>query len=286
MSIKSILLPVDDVEITEAVLTLALAVAKRFNAHLEVLHVRPDPRRVIPYTTLAASHHLIKSMLEAAERDIAQRADGLRAVVDGFCKANEIAVVDKPGPRNAPSIAWYEETGRESDVVRRRGRLVDLIFLMRPVSEAPAPMVVETALLETGRPVLLAPPRPPKTLGERIAVGWDGSAEAARAVAAAGPLLVQAKEVTVFTFEESADMRLTARELAAQLGWHGILAGAEVARAGRRSVGEALLAEAGRRKADLLVVGGYGHSRMRELVLGGATRHILLAAEIPVLMAH
>jgi nucleotide-binding universal stress UspA family protein len=133
--------------------------------------------------------------------------------------------------------------------------------------------------------VLVAPPKAPAKLGGTVAIAWNGSAQAARAVEGALPFLAGAK-VTVLTAAEKDEFVAAPAELSAYLAWHGVSASTATVEADSDAAGEALLAEAGKLGADLLVMGGYGHSRVREVILGGVTYHVLGNAEIPVLMAH
>ncbi len=143
--------------------------------------------------------------------------------------------------------------------------------------------MLEVALLQTGQPVFIVPPQSQERVASKIAIGWNASAEAARAVAAAMPCLTVADAVTILISPKRA---ASAKDLAGHLVWHGVKASVRQFRVGTRSVGETLLAEARALKADLLVIGGYSHVRARELLFGGVTRHILAATEIPVMMAH
>ena len=139
---------------------------------------------------------------------------------------------------------------------------------------------------ETGRPILIAPPRASKTLATNIAVAWNDSAQAARAVAASMPFLTRADKVTILTVKGPDEAAASPRDLSAHLTWHGVKASTKTVIAGSRHAGEALLAECQGLGADLLVMGGFGHSRVREIILGGVTQHVLSAARLPVLMMH
>jgi nucleotide-binding universal stress UspA family protein len=124
----------------------------------------------------------------------------------------------------------------------------------------------------------------------RVLVAWDGSREAARAVHDALPLLRRAREVSVLVADPE---RLATKigekpgaDLAAHLARHGLPVRVEVVKSGGRPLGEILLAQVEEERADLLVMGGYAHARLRELVLGGTTRHVLTHASVPVLLSH
>jgi len=138
----------------------------------------------------------------------------------------------------------------------------------------------------TGRPVLLAPATMPRRLGTSVAIAWNGSIEASNAVSSALPFITRAKTVTAITVLEGGGQDQNLDGLIAYLRWHGVRAKVSRARNRGGDVGKALTGAASRAKADLLVMGAYTHSRMREMILGGVTNHVLHSAKIPVLLAH
>ena len=280
MTIKTILLPRDQAEITTEVLATSLAVAQQFHAHLELLLLRRDPGDTMPFvfSTLSSSN-LRQTVLEAAQQSENERAKQIRQSFDEFCAKHNIAIVDTPpGPTDSVSASWSEG---EDDALIRRGRLHDLIIIGRPDQHAPT--TFETALLETKRPVLIAPPQVPITVGQRIAIGWNSSAEASQAVTDALPFMRHAANVTILTSQQRLQ---STQELIAYLAWHGIQAEFKLFNASSHAIGEALLAEAQDINADLFVIGGYSHTRARQILFGGVTQHFIHKAELPVLMAH
>ncbi|MBW8054284.1 MAG: universal stress protein [Nitrospira sp.] len=281
MAIKKIMVPLGSNARNQAVLETALVAAQRFRAHLEVLYIRPDPRLAIPYATLGMSGSMKKTVMESARQSANEQAAKTRAAFEKFCGKHGIPIVKRP-PAEAPvSASWREGVGNQSAVVAQRGLYADLIVVPRPA--AASAEMLEAALLQTGQPVLIVPPQSQECVASKIVIGWNASAEAARAVAAAMPCLTVADAVTILISPKRA---ASAKDLAGHLVWHGVKASVRQFRVGTRSVGETLLAEARALKADLLVIGGYSHVRARELLFGGVTRHILAATEIPVLMAH
>lgn len=142
-------------------------------------------------------------------------------------------------------------------------------------------------LLESGRPVLSVPPgyggtMPPK----RVVIAWKPAREAARAVHEALPLLVRAEAVEVLAIDPAGGEPGPGAELAAHLARHGVRANARVREGRSREVGAAILEHARATDAQMIVAGGYGHSRLREWALGGATRELLLGASVPVFYSH
>ena len=175
----------------------------------------------------------------------------------------------------------------------RTSDLVVADLLAPSLSARPFGDVAETLVLQGGRPVLLLPERAamPDTVCDRVTVAWDGSRESARTVFDALPLLRAAKAVAIVRVEEEPDDSeappgFSADELPETLACHGIeVTTARVAREGR-GTGDALLAHAAETGATMLVMGAYGHARWREFVFGGATRHVLRHADLPVLVSH
>ena len=148
-----------------------------------------------------------------------------------------------------------------------------------------------TVILSCGRPTLVVPYiGAPADFGERVLIAWDGGREATRAVADAMPLLARARKVDVIAVDNDNDddvpERLSAARLSAWLAAHGVRADIDRQESGDVGIGEWLLSRVADLSADLLVMGGYGHPRMRELVLGGVTRTMLRSMTVPVLMSH
>jgi nucleotide-binding universal stress UspA family protein len=168
------------------------------------------------------------------------------------------------------------------------GRVFDLIVLGRPGRAAQNPRMapLEAALFESGRPVLIAPPPPPEELGRNVLVAWNGSTEQARTNAFAMPLLRGADEVTVLTVEGGMTPGPTGDEVALHLVRNGAPATAVTVAPAGRTTGETILDHAKLRGCDLIVKGAYAQSRLRQMIFGGATRHILAHTTLPVLMAH
>jgi nucleotide-binding universal stress UspA family protein len=274
MAIKTILVLADGGSGTAATLTTAVTVARRFSASLDVLHVRADVETMVPVIGEGMSGAMVEQMMSAMQQTVESRASKAKAAHDQVCGAAGVQAV------------WRERTGRETDIVANAGRLADLIIVGKPNAESETPLAatLDAALFDTGRPVLVAPTAA-TAIGSRIAIAWNGSAQAARVVAAAKPILALADQVTVVTVGEIG-RSASAAELVVYLGKHNVRAVHEALTLDQATTGATLLAYAGRTQTDLLVMGAYGHSRLREMILGGATRDVLAAAALPVLMAH
>ena len=167
-------------------------------------------------------------------------------------------------------------------------RVFDVTILGRPGTERENPRMAtaEAALFESGRPVLLAPPEPPKSLGETIVIAWNQSMESARATAFAMPLLLHAKKVLILTIEAHNAQGPPAEQLALMLAAHEIPVEVVHRLGKKRAAGHAYLEDAASLGGDLMIKGAYTQSRLRQIFFGGATSHILTKARMPVLMAN
>jgi nucleotide-binding universal stress UspA family protein len=285
-SLGTILLPLSRVDGADALLDAAFGVARRFGAHVRIWHVSPDPEAALHMTGMALPGSARQAVIEVGARNAEEVAAALQPKVLDYCNAHRIPVLDGPPTPDGVSASWHRHVGREGRVVMQRGRLADLIVVPRPDEPTPAPRVLEAALFETGQPVLVVPPRPPEVIGTCVAIGWNGSLVAARAVTAARPFLAAAESVAILCPADGSSESLSAEDLAEELAWHGIVAQVQPIEARGRGAGKAILAAVEQVGADLLVMGGYGKTRTREIILGGATRDVLAGASIPALMVH
>lgn len=290
MAIKVILVPVTGGDADASVLDAALTLAQRFAAHIEVLHAQLDPRDAVPFLGEGASGALIQQIMEAAQRDSASRSTKARAAFEAWRQRTGIPLGAPSGASSGPTVSWREDVGAEDEVVGRRGRLADLIIVQQPASGgAIVPTVsFEAALLDTGRPVIAVP-----LAGGALArieegpvlVAWNGSVESARAISAAIPLLAKARRVAVLSVLED-DKAADGGKVAEYLAWHGVRAELLPTARKQTNVGAQILAEAAALDAALLVMGAYTRSRLRRMVFGGVTEHVLTNATIPAFMVH
>ena len=169
-------------------------------------------------------------------------------------------------------------------VVSRRRRIVPnlVVAAKRELSAIDAPAVIEELILAAGVPVLMLPPDSAEAFGRTVVVGWNGSREAARALHEGLPFLRTAERAILLAIGEAGADSVEA--CVAMLRRHdGVTVEPQRIEGPDGDAGEVLLAQAAAHGADLLVMGAYGHSRLRELVFGGATRHVLREATLPVL---
>ena len=291
--IKTILVPATGGESDAATFAAALAIARPFAAHLDMLYVRPDSVALaVGMTTDAGGGALAAGLIEQLETDARERERQAHEIFTRFCADAGIAAISAPSPASAkaPSAEWHVETGEEPRWMASYGVAADLFIATRATGEEGlARATLETVLLESGRPILIPAATAMPAKFERIAIAWKPTPQAARAVAAALPFLAQASEIAVITVEEAATGRAAeddgADRLVRNLAWHGLAATTRRLKPGAEGAAATLLAGIGDR-ADLLVMGGYGHSRLREWVFGGFTQHVLADAPLPLLIAH
>ena len=291
MPYKSIVVPLGGDEGGKSALQSAYLLGQSTAAHISAFHVRTDSKEAVPLLGEGMSGAMIEEIIDLADRESGDRETSAQAIFDEFCKEHDLAVV-QTAPEQLPekvTASWSIFVGREDEIVASRGRVADLVVVgcPRTDSDRPSLMTLHAAIFETGKAVLIVPPQAAKTVGARVAIAWNGSAEVARAVSAAKPVLIHAQSVQVICLEtEKSRTRLGGEELVAHLGWEGIKASQSNLETNGRPVGEALLAECAEQDVDLLVMGAYTHSRVMQIILGGVTRHVVESTNIPVLMSH
>ncbi len=274
---------------TEGCLKAAAEVAERADAVLDILHVSLDPRMALPMVGEGMAAGMIQDVIERNEQEGHARRSKAREAAEALAasKGQQLLEASEGTGRPGFSITWQALQGSETEIVKAAAPYRDLIVLDRPDLEedAYATVCVEAALMETGRAVLLIPPGGVGAAMRHIAIAWDGSAFATRAVAAALPFLSDAEQITMVAVEESgktSDLGALSRYLAC----HGLSAKSKTMPSGSGDTGAVLLETAAAAGADTLVMGGYGHSRLREFIFGGVTESVLRSAGMPVLMAH
>jgi nucleotide-binding universal stress UspA family protein len=287
MPFKSILAPISGTDADKANLTLAARIARRFASHVDVLHAKADPRETMPYLGEGASPALIDQVMVSAEKESESRSARAKANFDAWQAEAGLAVAPTPGVTEMPSCAFRVESGAEDKWISRLGRLSDLTIVAEPGENGSvaAMLAFEAALLDTGRPVMMAPTNYRTNDSGAVVVAWNGSAESSRAVAAGLPFLEQARSVHIVAVEESANTP-DADAVVRYLAWHRIGAQVRLASGKGRPAAQAIVAECEAVNAALLVMGGYTHNRLRQMIFGGVTAHVIRHATIPVLMGH
>jgi nucleotide-binding universal stress UspA family protein len=270
---KSILLPVDQSETMPAVLETARLLADMFAATVEGVALRPA------FADIVAPDPIVAVTIPPADWNEADFTRSVRQTFDTF------AAGSPPAPDGA-RFRWRGGSPIDDAALGSLGRVHDVTVLGRPGARGARMTAIESALFDSGRPVLMAPPRAPATLGETVLIHWNASTETARCMRFAMPLLRKARRVSLIAVEGAMVPGPSIKDAVGYLEANGITATDKtVTGRGSRS-GEAILAEATAVGADLLVKGAYTQSRLRQMIFGGATSHILSAAELPVFFAH
>lgn len=286
MSVRKILVPLSGIAAEAAVIGTALAVARNFGAQVVGLFVRPDPTEALPYLGDGVSGQVIEDLLKAAKEGSDAASSRARTMFADAAQKAGVALVQTSNAKELPSARFLDVTGHRDDVVAAHAQLSDIIVFGEATSGIAGGSTLEAAMMSAGRPVLIAPKAAVASVGGTVAIGWDDSPVAAHAATAAIPFLGKAEKVVIFSIGGKELDPMPAVMLADYLALHGVEADVHLVDAQGRPVGSVLLEQAEKAGADLLVVGGYGHSRLREFILGGATQHIRSHATIPVLMAH
>ncbi len=279
---RTILVPFRDDDTARAAVTTACAVARKFSSHIEGLFIQTPP---LVYASEGIAIGGYVTQLADEEK---RRADEAQTCFRELMTAESVNVEEsEPGGAGAHA-SWRQVDGLSEQIVGEYGRLFDLIAIGRETkgSSPDWSVMCESALFDSGRLVLLAPPQPTQEIGRRVGILWNGSTETARTIAMAMPFLLAAEEVMVLCVDGVSVPGPTGEQVARSLDRHGINVSISVTELGGRSQGEAVLEDAHDSGADLLLKGAYAHSRLRQMIFGGPTRQILSAAELPVLLAH
>lgn len=286
MSLRTILVPVRGDGKGEGVLDHALSLAERHNAHLEILHCRPKPEDMIPYGVPVPAS-LRKSLVKSATSVADEEERSMRKLFDDYCAKRGVPEVEGfPWPMDKVSATWREAVGKQANVIGVRGRLVDLIAVARPDRDQNLGLnTLQAALVESGKLVLMCPPKAVESVGARVAIAWNGSGEAARAMTAALPILKKADAVTILATTDR-ELPVSADEAKIYLETHGAASSVQGFKRGAHSVPELLIREAKQAGADCLLMGAYGQSRRREMIMGGVTQHVVDHADLPILFMH
>jgi nucleotide-binding universal stress UspA family protein len=285
--IKTILASLMGFGSDKTVLDAAFAVARNNNSHVTCLHTRIDPiegAALVGASTMQI-HGSLLEITHRISREEQERSGNVKAAFEEACKRHGMTSGDDLEPAKGPSASLRQVTTSRNETLYR-SRYHDLIVMAR-VAELSAERL-HNIVMQSGRPVLIAPTKPAGEIGERVMIAWKDGPEAAKAAAAAVPILAHAKHVTIVSVSEngSDEDKESVECLAAYLRWHGIRAQAETAKSPVISISKKLEEIALGLDADLLIMGAYGHSRMREFIFGGVTGDLLSACAIPVLMAH
>ncbi len=289
---KTILLPIECRPPIDSAVATAALLAQQFEGYIEGFALAPDLPMIVSAEAFGGAMVAADPGLTLSPEDSAACRKLFEDNLTARGLTRQPESTEGTAGATGARFGWQDANGPGGNASGRvflgsYARVFDISVLCRPASgsDAARMALLETALFDSGRPVLLAPPTAPKKLGENILIAWNGTPEAARTVAFARPLLERARQVQVVTVAGGQTETPGGEDLARHLRLGGIACeGHEVAETEAR--GAAFLSEAARLGCDLVVKGAYTQSRLRQMFFGGATRHIVTEATLPVFMAH
>lgn len=287
MTIRNSLVMVTGAQSDSAV-EAAFTLAEQSRGHVTGLHVTGDVVMNMPSIIEGMTERQIVLEFETMRERLQASENTARDMFTAACARHAGIVVEKPVPVNGVTASWEVASGRPEKVLAEKARVYDLVVSSASgdASGQAVLSAVETALFDAGRPILMIPRETPKAIGKNILIGWNRTANAARAVMAAMPLIEAAEKVTICHVNTGAKPGPSPEDLAASLAWHGVDANVRYISAGGAAVSDLLMTEAANIGGDLVIMGAYSHSRMREFVLGGVTRHALRHVVTPLMMMH
>jgi len=282
--IKVILVPVDGTERSAEVLETALVIARRFDSHIKVVHVRERAHE--PYMFGGIPKNYREEFARMSMKAVDSTVDTVRDQFNKFCKQG-VKITRKPSAAKEVTASLHVLEGDSETVLGQESRLVDVIAMSRPTKHRIGGPGVgelhESLMLHSGRPVLIVPPEWKARRADHAAIGWNDSVEASRAVCMTLPWLKQMKKVTVLV---SKKREARVDEVIDYLKRHGCKVDYKVLDGRGGHVGKKMLATCNEIGAEFLVVGGFTHTRTRQRLFGGVTSHLLDNTNIITVMAH
>jgi len=278
---KTILVPTGDDAAMGSALETALLLARRCDSYIEGFALRWK------IADFGGADMMGGVVFQADHHEIARMETQARAVFESFMRKN--GVKQSTATTDSLSFGWLENAPEGDSFVGSYGRVFDVIVMNRSDINTSGlhNQAINSGLFESGRPILLAPPSPPREIATNVLIAWNRSTEQARATAFAMPLLQKADRVTVLTIIQGNEVSGPAAEqLIDYLRRNRIAAELKTVELAGRNTGQTILATADALGCDLLIKGAYTQSRLRQMIFGGATKHVLENAKIPVLLAN
>ena len=281
MGMKTILVPIENHDAMQSALETALLLGRRCDSYIEGFALRWAINEFMVGDVVGGMP------LETYRQDIAEEAKKARQIFETFMQKHDV-------PRSTEtteslSFGWLDDVSEGESFIGSYGRVFDVIVMNRRDAKS-SPLhdrAIESGLFESGRPILLSPPSPPRQIATNVLIAWNCSTEQARAIALAMPLLQKADRITVLTVIGGTGVPgPSAEQLIRYLQRNGIVAAPMKVELDGRNTGEAILAAAQSLGCDLLIKGAYTQSRLRQWIFGGATQHVLANAALPVLLAN
>jgi nucleotide-binding universal stress UspA family protein len=290
---KSILVHLTGTETDNPALAVAISIARPHGAHLNCLRVRMNAGSMIAMASgvsMAPGLAVAETFSILRDQDV-RLTEQARKTFNAVCPTEGIKECSTPGMHGI-TAAWIERSGGEVDETMAAGRFHDLVIVSRKSAGhiGFSPYDLGTLTLSCGRPVLIVPAVAFIPTARKVAIAWKNTAEAARAISAAMPLIAGAHHVVLLSANEDDDRAAEcidcAEKMAESIRWQNACVEVQYLVPGGRNVPNTILEGASEAGADLLVTGAYGHSRLRETVFGGFTQRVLDGATIPILLFH
>jgi len=289
MSIKKIHVPVPHQNFVGTGLALATALGHPFKPQVIAHHIVPTPQVAVPAVYPVATGPYVADLVEQIRLANIETAKGVKAEVEEHCRKAGIAFSDTSSRQQELHIRyWEQEDAIYPDGYALAARLADLVVIARPEEDVTreTTTLFETLVFQSSQPVIITPENANISDKASVVIAWDGGKEAARALNASLPLLHHAKQVSILTVGNLSGRLPSANDVVKHLASHSIEATA-TKRDDKDNDAETVIHETSKELgANLIVMGAYSHTRLREMVLGGVTRHMTRHSEIPVLLAH
>lgn len=288
LNVKKILVPVQGTALVDTTLTTAYLLSQSYDAHLAVLHIRPDKKDIIPLTGEGLSGTMIEEVMNIAEHEGSKRLKFAHNIFDEFIDRNHIKMINPEAGRAAETgktASFIVETGRENEVATYWSRLSDVTVVAHPDSgeNISSSEMLHALLFESGRPVVIAPKEKPTSVGKRICIAWNGSAESAAALHSSLRWMDNAEKIAILYSDDYEKRGLDIKDVADYIKFYGV--DVELCQMkGDKNTGENMIGACTDFNADLLCMGAYSHPRWKQIILGGVTSYMLDNANLAVLM--
>ena len=275
---KTILLPIETHRYMDSVFQTAKLTAERFGSRVSGIALKPNIVDFIAPDPVV----VVLPQPDEPDTDTEEKA---REAFNAMCAAHGVS--DTSGTDGARFV-WREAPSIDAISVGAYGRVHDVTVLGRPGvgRNEPRMSTLEAALFESGRPVLMAPPEPPSTIGEHILIHWNASMESARALTASLMFLRAAKQVTIMEPQTDVELFPAASDLQDYFQQHDVKADVTTVNARNKNQGQLAIDECRRLGCDLIIKGAYTQSRLRQMIFGGATNQLIQASPVPVMFRH
>tara|TARA_R110000787_G_scaffold211281_3_gene321143 strand:+ start:90889 stop:91743 length:855 start_codon:yes stop_codon:yes gene_type:complete len=283
---KRMLVPMFGDKRDNSALGAAIKLAHTGGVHIDARLFLHDLSSAIPYVGEGIDASSAQRLFKAAQDNLQKRGKSAQENFDAWCAHEKINIGERI--ENGHSSADFEVVmGQLPNAIIPFARIADINIFVRTdnIDDLDWSDLIQTALFDSGRPTLLVSSVVPASIAKRIVIAWNGSAEAARAVAMTMPLLQQAEAVFIITVDDEGDDHNPSK-LAATLEMNGVTATPVSTNADQASVSSALIAKAVKVHADMIVIGAYSHNRLGEMIFGGVTRDLQGRSDIPILMVH